>query len=67
MPDLPRWMTLDISSITSAANICGRGGRGVGWVKVWEGEWIEGGEGEFAHKMQISQERKEDTFVYTFH
>ena len=26
IPDLPRWMMLDISSITSAANICGWSG-----------------------------------------
>ena len=28
IPDLPRWMMLEISSITSAANICGQSGEG---------------------------------------
>ena len=35
IPDLPKWMMLDIISITSAANICGWGGRGGG---VGEGQ-----------------------------
>ena len=35
MPDLPKWMMLDIISITSAANICG-------WMREGEGGWSEG-------------------------
>ena len=46
MPDLPRWMMLDIISMTSATNICGWGGGGEreGDGKVGIGLYVETGQ-----------------------